>query len=1585
MLAFLHRVRCTSAARTRHETLPEAPAPARPILGVARSAALAGFAAALLTAPRLQAGEVGGEIPLPQVPVVAGDPLPAPPADSESERTEGIDGGAGTRVPVQLDDAVPLPGERVVVPGPQGDVVVAAASGDPYFLGFAAGEYRPAPGESIDPEMGVALMNLGRDQRPALAPFGQPVYGFVMLKKRLTPERLQELEGLGMRGLGMHPHYAIRAAIAPEAIPAIAAHDAVRWVGVARPWQKAHPHLVEVLKARADTADVPLVVSVFESDLGEASIATPSGVATMGGPDVPTVAAPQLDGAGVRWMSNGWQQRALEELGAVVSEYEPAPRSFRLTLPAERLPDLLALDFVQFIEAQLQDRGYHDESMPMINADETREEYGGEVSHKSLAGIIDSGVDVAHTALNHFWWWAWDESVNSTGATNDLCGHGSHVAGTILGEPTSSSLQYRGAAPDLGTWQGGRFRIVKYLDLTTSGKCSGTTSHSTLYSHMRGTVNDGTVTSAPPQVINNSWGNSDGFWFGTESNAVTLDDEVWNYDQVYVFSAGNDGPATGTIGLPAVAKNALTVGAVVDFDDSVVGPPGTLADFSSKGPCKDGRWKPNVVAPGRWIRSVNAGTSTGYTDKNGTSMAAPHVTGVVAQLVDHHSFLRSAPHRLISLLQASAITKNDQTISTPSDSHLDSYGTGLISAYKAHYGDADWGWTNWGFAADFSGYDYADFTVGAGATRLVVCMSYMEPGSSVGASQAVVSDFDLWIDSPPIDTSAGNTGEYSAQQSSVNNHEIRIINNPAVGTWRWKVYPDSVSIFSSARVGVTVFVIYGDTTPNANLTVSANDQYVKPGESVGITATAWPSDYLGSSVFLDTSATSTPSFTGATVVLKDSITANLLTNQHGGDDLLLGEILDSSSRSASWTVNWPTEGVKSFAVTASSDNMIGKTVDVSVTVDGTDPSLVTNLGSTNHVTNVWSNNASITYAWTAATDALSGVDGYGISTSFGGPSAPADAKDISAVTSFSEVLSSNSTGYYFNIKTVDRSGNWTNSYASTGPYLIDTVDPGLAANLISTTHTPNVWSKNTGISFKWTAATDAHSGLDGYGVSDSLGAPSIPGAVKDIGLVTTFSEVVGSSASGRYFNLRSVDKASNWDDEYLSTGPYLIDAVLPSGPVTVASSTHPLNQWTTSTSVTMNWSAATDAHSGLAGYDTLFDHAAGTVLPGTIDTSAALTSKSFTVGSSATAWYFHIAPVDNAGNVGPTKHYGPFSIDASGPTAPGSLTSSHGVGVWSKVAVVNMKWAASSDPISGVVGYDYSFDQLAGGVPDGVVDVGAAVTSINQLLTSSVNGYYFHIRAKDLAGNFSAVSTYGPILIDTVAPVGPSNLASPSHTVNVLSSNPNVQVTWTAAVDVHSGLVGYDTEWDHSATTDPVGVVDTPAVVTSLTTPLAPSTQGWFFHIRARDNAGNLGTTRHLGPFKIGVCGIQATNTLYGVGKPGINGVPKLVALNLPIVGEQSTIEIQNGRPGATPILILGAAQTSIPFDGGTLLASLNIVINIPVPLDGSGSLAISGNIPADPNLCGVTLYHQVLIPDPAATGFYHLSMTAGLARRFGS
>ncbi|MEA2575437.1 MAG: hypothetical protein QOH93_2735, partial [Chloroflexia bacterium] len=86
-----------------------------------------------------------------------------------------------------------------------------------------------------------------------------------------------------------------------------------------------------------------------------------------------------------------------------------------------------------------------------------------------------------------------------------------------------------------------------------------------------------------------------------------------------------------TLSVPGTANHVITVGSV---KPSL---PLELSDFSSFGPTRDGRHKPDLVAPGHGISAAKANSTNGVMALSGTSMAAPHVTGAIALLLSHQA------------------------------------------------------------------------------------------------------------------------------------------------------------------------------------------------------------------------------------------------------------------------------------------------------------------------------------------------------------------------------------------------------------------------------------------------------------------------------------------------------------------------------------------------------------------------------------------------------------------------------------------------------------------------------------------------------------------------------------------------------------------------------------------------------------------------------------------------------------------------------------------------------------------------------------------------------------------------------------
>jgi len=114
----------------------------------------------------------------------------------------------------------------------------------------------------------------------------------------------------------------------------------------------------------------------------------------------------------------------------------------------------------------------------------------------------------------------------------------------------------------------------------------------------------------------------------------------------YALAEGGSSDAYNTISItdPGNAEAVITVGATHRVRPHTYG----VSYFSSRGPTGDGRSKPDLVAPGEKITSPLPGALSGV--KDGTSMAAPHVSGAAAMLMARHNELVGRPQRVKEIL-----------------------------------------------------------------------------------------------------------------------------------------------------------------------------------------------------------------------------------------------------------------------------------------------------------------------------------------------------------------------------------------------------------------------------------------------------------------------------------------------------------------------------------------------------------------------------------------------------------------------------------------------------------------------------------------------------------------------------------------------------------------------------------------------------------------------------------------------------------------------------------------------------------------------------------------------------------------------
>jgi subtilisin family serine protease len=236
-----------------------------------------------------------------------------------------------------------------------------------------------------------------------------------------------------------------------------------------------------------------------------------------------------------------------------------------------------------------------------------------------VVGQSDSGVQWDHPELasayrgkdgthDYNWYDPWNHSAEP----HDINGHGTHTLGSVLGETV-------GVAPG-ATWYGCSNLARNLANPALYLECMQ-------FMLAPFPLEGDPFTDGRPDlgahVINNSWGCPD--LEGCDPNALVHAVRALRASGTFVVTAaGNDGPACETVFSPiALYDESFSVGALTSS--------GELALFSSRGPVMadgSGRIKPDIAAPGVDVLSAYPGNT--YERVDGTSMAGPHVVGVVA-------------------------------------------------------------------------------------------------------------------------------------------------------------------------------------------------------------------------------------------------------------------------------------------------------------------------------------------------------------------------------------------------------------------------------------------------------------------------------------------------------------------------------------------------------------------------------------------------------------------------------------------------------------------------------------------------------------------------------------------------------------------------------------------------------------------------------------------------------------------------------------------------------------------------------------------------------------------------------------------
>ena len=285
-----------------------------------------------------------------------------------------------------------------------------------------------------------------------------------------------------------------------------------------------------------------------------------------------------------------------------------------------------------------------------------------------VVAIMDTGVDLNHPALQgryrgnfpgHSHETSWYDATADNGVKNggpqDLNGHGTHIAGLILGGSPEEPL---GVAPG-ACWIG--------VNIFSRGLAWD--SH--IIQAFQWLMAPGGDPQNAPRIINCSWASRPEFV--TDYLQWEILHHLEQAGILVVFAAGNN-KAAGP-GSPASYPHALAVGAVQKEGDKI-----EIADFSSRGPVQ---WqgmsylKPEITAPGVNIRS--AWLKDSYITLDGTSLAAAHVSGAAALLLESNPQL--SPFEVGSILKQTAAW--DPSWNKDGERPNNTYGFGILDAYAA--------------------------------------------------------------------------------------------------------------------------------------------------------------------------------------------------------------------------------------------------------------------------------------------------------------------------------------------------------------------------------------------------------------------------------------------------------------------------------------------------------------------------------------------------------------------------------------------------------------------------------------------------------------------------------------------------------------------------------------------------------------------------------------------------------------------------------------------------------------------------------------------------------------------------------------
>lgn len=456
-----------------------------------------------------------------------------------------------------------------------------------------------------------------------------------------------------------------------------------------------------------DAAAAPGDLSWVPASQGASS--TGSGLPSAGDPDDPTEQVPEAEvplpdspvgasaaGEAVGWLvtfQEGLKKEQMDQMSkqsglVYVFSLDSLPVAYVLGTELQ-VKDLLSKRGVERAEREAA-LSFHDAEsrlalrMPELAHPLTglRDAAGNPIDGRGVGiAVVDTGIHAAHADLLYEPLWSAgrvamnlkveSQTFTDLPSTDTTSGHGTHVAGIISGQG-SSDPDRRGIAPGATLYGLG------------VGEASTIVWAAAAFDWI---LENHDQVDPPIKAVTNSW--SSGTDYNPDSALTRLVNLMVQKDLVVVFSASNNGGDGSTAETSAQCQIPTPgVICVAAYDDQDTGTrDGKIASYSSRGLISNPDTWPDLSAPGTNVLSTRPpvgattgfGTNLGYVELSGTSQAAPHVTGVVALMLQADPTLQ--PLEVEAHLKATAY-KFSHGGSYTDGSHY-AKGHGLVDAYAA--------------------------------------------------------------------------------------------------------------------------------------------------------------------------------------------------------------------------------------------------------------------------------------------------------------------------------------------------------------------------------------------------------------------------------------------------------------------------------------------------------------------------------------------------------------------------------------------------------------------------------------------------------------------------------------------------------------------------------------------------------------------------------------------------------------------------------------------------------------------------------------------------------------------------------------